>query len=122
MNLSGEAVIQVMNFYHIDVEDIIVLYDDKDFDIGIIKLKPQGSAGGHNGIKNIIAHIHTEKFNRIRIGIGSNNKQIMANFVLGKIDKSSREQFDIALQNAVDACIMSIEKSFSDAMNKYNQK
>ena len=122
MNLSGESVIQVMNFYNIDVEDILIIYDDKDIPIGKIKLKPQGSAGGHNGIKNIINHIHTEKFNRIRVGIGSNNKQIMSDFVLGKIDKSTREEFDIAVKNAVDASIMSIERSFSDTMNKYNQK
>ncbi len=122
MNLSGEAVIKVMNFYNIPVEDILVVYDDRDFPVGKIRLKPKGSAGGHNGIKNIIAHIHTEEFNRIRIGIGSNNKADMKDFVLGKISKADKEEFDIAVKNAVEACEMSVEKSFNDAMNRYNQK
>ena len=69
MNLSGESVIQVMNFYNIDVEDLLVIYDDKDIPVGKIKLKPQGSAGGHNGIKNIIQCLGSENFKRIRVGI-----------------------------------------------------
>lgn len=122
MNLSGESVIQVMNYYHIDKNDLIVIYDDKDTDIGEIRLRPQGSAGGQNGIKNIIQHLGSKEFNRIRIGIGSPGRMNLADYVLSPLDKQSRPLFDEATDTAAQAAIDGITKSFNDVMTKYNTK
>ncbi len=93
MNLSGEAVIPCMKFFKIEATDIIVLYDDISFDVGVIKIKKTGSAGGHNGIKNIIAHLGSQDFPRIRIGVGQKPPGWdLANYVLGKFDE---EEFTI---------------------------
>ena len=73
MNLSGESVIEFVKYYNIDLKDLIVIYDDIDFEVGTFKIKRNGSAGGHNGIKNIIEHLKTENIQRIRIGISKNN-------------------------------------------------
>lgn len=122
MNLSGEAVRSVMDFYQIPLENILVIYDDKDTEVGKLRLRYQGSAGGQNGMKNIINHVHSQNFNRIRVGIGSNNGENMANFVLGKMDKKTKEEFDKAIELAADAALESLTHNFEDVMNKYNRK
>ena len=92
MNLSGDAVIQLMNFYKIDIQDLLVIYDDIDTEIGKIKIKRKGSAGGHNGIKSIIYRLGTEEFNRIKIGIGAPEfKGDMINHVIEKLPSSVYE-------------------------------
>lgn len=122
MNLSGESVIQVMNYYRLEPKDLIVMFDDKDTEVGDIRLRPQGSAGGQNGVKSIIQHVGTQVFNRIRIGIGSPGHMNMAEYVLGQIDKQAKEQFDSALEKAAQAAIDSASVSFQDVMTKYNTK
>lgn len=122
MNLSGEAVHAIMDFYRIDIKDLLVIYDDKDTELGKIRLRRQGSAGGQNGIKNIIAHVHTQEFDRIRVGIGSNNGKNMADFVLSNFSKDEKETFMVAVKNASDAAIESITTPFDKVMNKYNGK
>lgn len=122
MNLSGEAVRSVMDFYQIPLENILVIYDDKDTEVGKLRLRYQGSAGGQNGMKNIINHVHSQNFNRIRVGIGTNNGENMANFVLGKMDKKTKEEFDKAIELAADAALESLTHNFEDVMNKYNRK
>lgn len=122
MNLSGEAVSQVMKYYQMKEQDLLVLYDDKDTEIGEIRLRPKGSAGGQNGIKSIIQHIGTQEFNRIRIGIGSPKQGNMADYVLGQIDKHSRPLFDSALDKAAQAAVNSVTQRFTDVMTKYNTK
>lgn len=122
MNLSGESVYAVMNFYNIDVEDLLVVYDDKDTELSKIRLRQKGSAGGQNGMKNIISHIHTEVFNRIRVGIGNNNGKNMADFVLSSFNKEDKELFMIGVKNAADAAIESLSTPFEKVMSKYNGK
>lgn len=88
MNLSGEAVNAVCKFYKLDSADIIVVYDDLDMDFGKLRVKDNSSAGGHNGIKNIISHLHTQEFMRIKVGINNEYKKDVKSFVLSKFSKS----------------------------------
>lgn len=122
MNLSGEAVIQAMNFYHIETKDILVIYDDLDLPIGKIRLREKGSAGGQNGMKNIIAHLHTQEFNRIRVGIGKDSRVPVIDWVLGKIRKDEIEDYIHSVEMAKDAAIYSCTHSFIDTMSHFNKK
>jgi PTH1 family peptidyl-tRNA hydrolase len=121
MNLSGESVRGLMDFYKLKLEDMIVIYDDLDTEIGKIRLRYQGSAGGHNGIKSIIQHVGTEKFNRIRIGIsrpapGYN----IANYVLSTFAKSESEALDQALGLTCDALEAALAVPFETVMGRFN--
>ncbi|MBR3660382.1 MAG: aminoacyl-tRNA hydrolase [Bacilli bacterium] len=122
MNLSGEAVIKFMNYYKIKSEDILVIHDDLDMEMGRIKLKENGSSGGHNGIKNIILNLNTSEFKRLKLGI-SNNKMIdTKDYVLGKF---SEEDLKILKQN--ETKILNIiddyfNLPFNDLMSKYNRR
>ena len=103
MNLSGESVIAVMNFYKIDVEDIIVISDDLDSPLGRIRLRDHGSAGGHNGHKNIANHIHTENYKRIKIGIGRDSNIPVVDWVLKKLTEDELAVINQAADKAVEA-------------------
>ena len=85
MNNSGESVIQVMNYFKIDVDDLLVIYDDMDMPVGKLRLRKTGSAGGHNGIKNIIAHLNSQDFKRIRVGIDRHKYMNVADYVLSRL-------------------------------------
>lgn len=122
MNLSGEALIQAINFYNIDVKDILVIYDDLDLPIGKVRLREKGSAGGQNGMKNIIQHIHTQEFNRIRVGIGKDPRIPVIDWVLGKVRKEEMEDYETSIRCAKDAAIYSCSHSFIDTMSQYNKK
>lgn len=122
MNLSGEAVIQVMNFYQIEKKDILVIYDDLDLPVGKIRLREKGSAGGQNGMKNIIQHLHSQEFSRIRVGIDKNENIPIVDYVLGKIKKEDQVAFQEAINQARDAAIYSINHTFIDTMSAYNKK
>lgn len=122
MNLSGEAVQEAMKFYRIDVKDILVIYDDMDLAVGKIRLREKGSAGGQNGMKNIISHVHTQEFARIRVGIGKDSRVPTVDWVLGKIRKEEQEDFQSAINLAKDAAIYSVTHTFVDTMNKFNRK
>jgi len=120
MNLSGQSVIKVMSFYKIDIEDIIVIYDDLDLDVGKMKIKPGGSSGGHKGIQSIIDVLHTNNIKRIRIGI-SNNKLIpTVDYVLGKFSNEEKKAIDLFLNEGYDIITDLADKSFDYVMNKYN--
>lgn len=122
MNLSGEVVIKFVNFYKINVEDILVISDDLDLEVGKIRLRPQGSSGGHNGLKNIALHLNTEEFKRLRIGI-SNNKLIdTKDYVLGKFSKENREIID-SIKDDINSLLNDfIVMDFDKLMCKYNKK
>lgn len=122
MNLSGEAVGECARFYNIPVSDILVLVDDLDLPVGKIRLREKGSSGGQNGLKNIIAHLGTQDFKRIRIGIGKDPLMLTADYVLGKFPKADRALFEAARDKAASAAIEFIDRPFADVMNKYNQK
>ncbi len=119
MNLSGDVINKYMNFFKITIDNILIIYDDVDFEIGILKLKPDGSSGGHNGIKNIINKLGTSNFKRIRIGISKHNEN-MVNYVLGKFSKDEMKK----INEIIDTIIRIIEDytklSFENLMNKYN--
>lgn len=122
MNLSGEALIEAVNFYRIDTKDLLVIYDDMDMPVGKIRLREKGSAGGQNGMKNIIAHLHTQEFARIRVGIGKDARIPTVDWVLGKIRKEEQEDFQKAVENARDAAIYSLTHTFTDTMSRYNKR
>lgn len=120
MNLSGEAVRQAMDFYKIDPEELIVIYDDIDIPTGTFRIRKKGSPGTHNGMRNIFQHIQTNDFPRIRVGIGSGKKDNLAGYVTGGISKNEQELLADVLKNSADAAACIIEKGIDKAMNEYN--
>ena len=122
MNLSGEAVLAFMNYFKIDIEDVLIIYDDLDLDCGKIRLRDKGSSGGHNGIKNIISLLGTDKFKRLKIGI-SNNKLIETkDYVLGKLTKEEREEINKSIKVTTSLLDDFLKLSFDKLTNKYNRK
>ena len=123
MNLSGQSIVEVMNFYKVEIENLIVIYDDINLAPGKLRIRPKGSAGGHNGIKNIIAHLGTQVFPRIRIGVGEKPKGWdLADYVLGRFSKEEEPVVREALEKAAKACSEIITEDVTSAMNKYNNK
>lgn len=121
MNKSGDAVQQVLNWYKLTPEECLVCYDDLDIDIGSIRLRAKGSAGGHNGIKDIIQKLGTKKFPRLRIGIGGEFARTnQVNYVLSKFSPDERENIDHALDRAEDAVFSFIRDGIEQAMNTFN--
>jgi PTH1 family peptidyl-tRNA hydrolase len=121
MNLSGESVRELLNFYKCTPEDLIVIYDDIDLDVGRIRVRSHGSAGGHNGIKNIIQNIGTEEFDRIKIGVGHKPENFdLIDHVLGRFPKEQLEDVRDSVNRAVLACEEIIMAGAASAMNKYN--
>ena len=121
MNLSGEAVNKVVNYYKIDLDDVIVVVDDLNLATGRLRLREFGSDGGHNGLKNIDLHLKTSNYKRIRIGIGENNKPEVNDYVLGKFNKAETGIIKNAIEEASDALIYFIEdKPYLDIMTRYN--
>ena len=122
MNLSGEAVGRILKYYKADAaKELIVIYDDTDLDVGKIRIKARGSAGGHNGMKSIIAHLSSEEFVRIRIGIGKRAENAeMVDFVLGRFDGAERKEIEEAQERAVLAVEEILKNGVDRAMNMYN--
>jgi len=120
MNLSGECVRQVMDYFKISIEDLLVIYDDMDTDIGSIRLRLNGNDGGHNGIKNIIQHLGTNAFKRIRIGIGKDQFIPVINYVLGKPRKEDKELIENAIEHAKDAALAFTNTPFDKVMSMFN--
>ncbi|MDY6063123.1 MAG: aminoacyl-tRNA hydrolase [Erysipelotrichaceae bacterium] len=121
MNLSGEAVMALVNYYKINHDDIVIIYDDLDLPVGKLRLRERGSSGGQNGIKNIINLLKNDKIKRIRIGIGNNKLISGPDYVLGKVNKEDIEIFNQGLDKACDALLCFLSEGFTKAMNKYNQ-
>ncbi len=120
MNLSGQSLREAINFYKIDISDVIVVYDDMSIPEGSIKLKGDGSSGGHNGIKSIIENLGTEKFKRIKVGIGEPPFKNPIDYVLGKPQGEGKVKIDAALDNAAKALIDILKRDFAFAQNRYN--
>lgn len=121
MNLSGESISAVMNFFKVEVDDIVILYDDLDMPVGKVRLRQKGSAGGHNGIKSTIAHLGTQEFNRIRIGIGRpEGQRAITDYVLGRFTAEEWTTMDSAINHCRKACEEWLEKPFLQVMNTYN--
>ena len=122
MNLSGESVRELVDYYKIDPEsELIVIYDDINLAPGRLRIREKGSAGGHNGIKNIISHLGTQVFPRIRIGVGEKPKGWdLADYVLGRFAKDEEHVIREALDNAAEACGIIVDDEIRTAMNKFN--
>lgn len=124
MNLSGESVIELVNFYKINPkEELIVIYDDISLDVGQLRLRAKGSAGGHNGIKSIINNLGTQEFKRIKIGVGEKPKNWdLADYVLARFPNEQEEIVRQALLDTSRACKIIISDGIDAAMNIYNKK
>ena len=124
MNLSGESLVELVNYYKLDPEsELIVIYDDIDLEPGQLRIRKKGSAGGHNGIKDIIRRLGTEKFIRIRVGVGAKPKDWdLADFVLGHFSDSDRKLVDEGIRDAAEAVELILSEGVDAAMNKYNRK
>lgn len=123
MNLSGNAVKKVVDYYDIDPQDIVVIYDDLDLPTGRIRLRQKGGHGGHNGIRNIIDQLGTKEFNRIRFGIGRPETDLpVVDYVLGKFSKAERPDVEEAIERSGYACEDWMKQSFLEVMNTYNTK
>nr|WP_278678588.1 aminoacyl-tRNA hydrolase [Clostridium paraputrificum] len=119
MNLSGESLRAIMDFYKLSNEDVLVLYDYISLEVGRIRIREKGSAGGHNGIKSIIAHLGSDIFSRIKIGVGQ-PKFDLVNHVLGKFSKEEREVLEETLKAVVDSVEVIIKTDTKEAMNRFN--
>ena len=123
MNLSGESVRELSDYYKIPAENIIVIYDDISLDVGQIRIRKKGSAGGHNGIKDIIAHLGTQEFKRVRVGVGEKPKDYdLAAYVLGHFTPEDRKKVEEAIAQAADAVELMVQDRTDEAMNLYNKK
>ena len=123
MNLSGESIREIADFYKIEPENIIILCDDINLSEGQLRIRLKGSAGGHNDLKNIISHLGTQEFPRIRIGVGEKPRGMdLADYVLGRFPKEQQAVMEEAYRDAAEAACMMIEDGADAAMNHYNRK
>lgn len=122
MNLSGESVFQAMDYYKLGPQNLIVIYDDISLELGRMRIREKGSAGGHNGIKNIIYMLNNDNFKRIKIGVGTEalEKIELVNFVLAKFSESELKIFSQTVEKACLATECMIKDETSKAMNLYN--
>ena len=124
MNLSGESLRGLTDYYKIDVErELLVIYDDISLSPGQIRIRKKGSAGGHNGIKNIIVHLGTQVFPRIKLGVGEKPREFdLADHVLSRFSKEEQKQMEEGCEKAVSAVELILEGEIEAAMNEYNRK
>ncbi len=121
MNLSGESIRPLMDYYKIDVEDFVVLYDDLDIPVGKLRLRMKGSAGGHNGVKSTISHLGTQEFQRIRMGIDRpKNGMKVVDYILGRFTSEEIPDVNHSIEKAADACEEWLNKPFLQIMNTFN--
>lgn len=124
MNLSGESLKGIVDYYKVDEEsELLVIYDDISLGAGQLRIRKKGSAGGHNGIKNIIANLGTDVFMRIKVGVGEKPKKYdLADYVLSHFSKEERPLMEEGYTDAADAAEMILNGEVEAAMNKYNRK
>lgn len=120
MNLSGEAVIAVINYYKIDLKDVLIIYDDLSLELGRLRFRPNGSDGGHNGIKSIIKHIGTKDFARLKFGIGPQPPIPSEAFVLQNFSKEQLPELKSSINRAIEAVSYYFENGMSKAQNSFN--
>lgn len=123
MNLSGECVHEVLDYYKLDETDLIVIYDDLSLDVGALRIRDKGSAGGHNGIKNIIAHLGHDRFLRFKVGVGPQPHGIKAeNFVLDRFAKSDLETVITSIEHTANGVEAFLKNGVDFVMNNYTRK
>ena len=124
MNLSGGPIQEMSGYFKIDPEtELIVIYDDIDLEPGQLRIRKKGSAGGHNGIKSIIAHLGTQEFPRVKVGVGEKPSRMdLADYVLGHFSKEEQATMDDAVKEAADAVCEIVNVGIAQAMNDHNRK
>ncbi len=124
MNLSGDSVEPLLNYYKLDpAQDLIVVFDDINLEPGYIRIRKKGSAGGHNGIKDIIAKTGSDQFSRVKVGVGKKPQDWdLADFVLSRFSKEERGELESGIVDAVDALVHMVLDETEEAMNLYNGK
>ena len=121
MNESGRAVKPLLDYYDLTLDDLVIVNDDLDMPVGKVRLKTHGKSGGHNGLKSIIAHLGTDQFNRVKVGIDHPQHGTVVSHVLGKFTPAERSDLDVAIQRAEDALADWVKgASFATLMNNYN--
>ncbi len=121
MNLSGEAIVQVVRFYKIPMENVCIIYDDMDVEPGQIKIRKKGGPGSHNGMKSVVENLQTEEFARIRVGIGSpQRKEDSISYVIGAIPEEEEKILDKATTKAAEAMENILKEGIDKAMNQFN--
>ena len=121
MNLSGESVRELIEYYKISQEELIIIYDDISLDVGKLRIRAKGSAGGHNGIKSIISCLGCDVFGRIRVGIGEKPPRMdLADYVLGRFPREERGLMEDAFKEAAKAVEVMIQEGAGTAMNRFN--
>lgn len=122
MNNSGDAVQQLLHFYKLPPENLIVLYDDIDLPVGSLRIRGNGSAGTHNGMRSILACVHSDRFARVRIGVGNDQTQMLRDYVLKRPSKDEQQILAEAFDRAADAVELIAAGRLNDAQAKYNKK
>lgn len=122
MNLSGNSVRELMDYYKVDIENLIVVYDDVDIPVGALRIRKKGSAGTHNGMKSIIYDLQNDQFPRVRIGIGGQGKIELGSYVLGGFGKEEKSIMENAVIGAASSIEAMLEKGIDFAMGEYNIK
>ena len=123
MNLSGESLRPIMDFYKLEPEDFLVIFDDIDLDVGRIRVRRKGSAGGHNGMKSIISHLGSMEFPRIKIGVGAKPAGYdLADYVLGHFTRADQEILEERFEDVYDAAKLIVGDDITEAMNRHNKK
>ena len=122
INLSGEVIIKYVNFFKINIDDILIISDDLDMETGKIKIKHKGSSGGHNGLKNIELHLNTKEYKRIKIGISNNKLVDTKNYVLGKLNEIEKNKINEVIKKVPQILDEYLSLTFDNFMNRYNKK
>jgi len=123
MNLSGHAIGELLRFYKIEAPDLCVIVDDANLELGRLRARPSGSAGGHNGLKSIISALGTEEFARLRVGVGRGDaRRDLADHVLAKFDPDERIEVAEAVGRAADAAELFVTEGMTPVMNRFNRK
>lgn len=121
MNLSGDCILPFIDYYKVDLANIIVLYDDLDLPVGKIRLRQKGGHGGHNGLRSTIDRLGTRNFKRLRVGIGRpKTNQPIVDYVLNKFSREQQEDVQLSINLAADACEQWLKEDFNQVMNAFN--
>jgi PTH1 family peptidyl-tRNA hydrolase len=122
MNLSGHAVRLLTNAYAESTDDVMIVYDDIDLPLGRLRIRPSGSAGTHNGMRSIVAELGTERFPRLRVGIGSQGEGRLRDYVLDEFSPDEQPAIDRAIERSIDALLLFVRGDLKRAMNQFNRE
>ena len=120
MNLSGQSVNQIVSYFKVPMDHLILIYDDMDLPVGTLRIRKQGSAGTHKGMQSVIYSLQKDDFPRMRIGIGSHGDQEVKSYVTGGFTREEVAPLEDAVTRAVEAVILTVEEGIEPAMNRYN--